>query len=86
MKCDRRACGNATSGDLLYCSERCYNLDNDPNPITVTRRNNARGFGGAFGGGIHWQERKPVILPENRTSDPWDTDYPQPADDVEGAA
>lgn len=86
MTCDRPGCKKPTTGDLLYCSERCYQLDNDPNPVTVTRRNNAGGFGGAFGGGLHWREPQPVILPENRASDPWDADYPQPTDDVEGAA
>jgi len=58
MMCDRPGCGEETSGDLLYCSDRCYDLDNDPNPITVLARNKA----GGFGRDLQWSVSDPVRL------------------------
>ena len=71
MQCDRPGCKRETTGDLLYCSERCFNLDNDPTPITVLAANKA----GGFGLGLERQERQPVILPKNRACAAWDADY-----------
>lgn len=49
--CERPKCRNTTTGDLRYCSDRCYDLDNDElTPVTV---------GSITGIGM----RTPVILP-----------------------
>ncbi|MFI7678526.1 hypothetical protein [Actinophytocola sp. NPDC049390] len=59
MKCDRPKCNKQTTGDALYCSDRCFDLDNDPTPITVLARNKA----GGFGRDLQWQVPDAVILP-----------------------
>lgn len=33
--CARPGCNSVCTSDWLYCSERCYNDDNDPNPVTL---------------------------------------------------
>lgn len=64
MICERPKCRQEAAGDLLYCSDRCYDLDNDPNPITVLARNKA----GGFGRNPQWQVPDPVHLPPERAS------------------
>lgn len=59
MECERKVCSQETVGDLRYCSDHCYGLDNDPVPVTVLSRNKAGGFGRA----LHWQTPDPVVLP-----------------------
>lgn len=44
-KCDLRSCRNTTTSDDLYCSDTCFELDNDPNPIQPISRNKSGGFG-----------------------------------------
>lgn len=70
MQCDRRGCREQVIDDLLYCSQRCFDLDNDPVPITVLSPNKH----GGYGTGLEWQERRPVVLTGRRT-DPYDTEY-----------
>lgn len=63
MICDRPRCTKPTTGDLLYCSDRCYELDNDPTPITALARSKTAGDGGS-GKFVHWgSDLVPVILP-----------------------
>lgn len=60
MICERPQCSKPTSSDLLYCSDRCYDLDNDPTPITVcASRNQATTALGTFA----QYDRTPVHLP-----------------------
>lgn len=49
----------APDGDL-YCSDACYDLDNDDIPITPLARNKA----GGFGRGLSWGEPQKIYLPE----------------------
>jgi hypothetical protein len=71
VTCDRPKCTKETVGDLLYCSQRCYDLDNDPTPITVLARNKA----GGFGHDLSWQQAYPVILPERREPERYDRTF-----------
>ena len=50
MTCERPGCKNSTVEDLRYCSDACFDQDNDPTPIIVLARNKA----GGFGTDIHW--------------------------------
>lgn len=60
MVCERKGCVAKTEEDLRYCSDWCYNLDNDDfTPVTVLSPNKANGFGY----GLEWSERQPVIVP-----------------------
>lgn len=68
MQCDRRGCRGQVIDDLLYCSQRCFDLDNDPNPIIVLAANKVGGFGNS----LDWCERRPVVTLSNQ---PFDTDY-----------
>ncbi len=45
MRCERPKCGNDITGDLLYCSDRCYELDSDPVPVQPLARNKVNGLG-----------------------------------------
>jgi hypothetical protein len=58
--CSRPKCQEKTAD--LYCSERCYELDNDPNPIQPIARNKADGFGLE----LSRMQPQPVILPHIR--------------------
>lgn len=58
--CERPKCGKPTTGDLRYCSDRCFDLDNDPNPVQPISRNKA----GGFGFGLSRSVREPVVLPK----------------------
>jgi hypothetical protein len=57
--CDRPKCQNAATDSNLYCSEVCFELDNDPNPIQPI----ARYKSGGFGYEISRMVREPVRLP-----------------------
>lgn len=61
MQCDRKGCNRRTpqTGTDLYCSDRCYDLDNDPNPIQPLARNKAGGFGNELSRAVP----QPVHLP-----------------------
>jgi len=59
VQCERPKCTQETTSDLLYCSERCFELDHDPCPVQPLARNKA----GGFGNGISRMTRQPVILP-----------------------
>ncbi len=43
--CTRLKCQNAAADGDLYCSDACFDLDNDPNPIQPIARNKVDGFG-----------------------------------------
>lgn len=58
--CDRPGCLKAAPPGELYCSDTCYDADNDPNPVTVVAPNKT----GGFGNDLHWQDRTPVHLPD----------------------
>lgn len=62
MICERIKCREETLGDLLYCSDHCYELDNDPIPITVLARNKA----GGFGRDLQWSVPDPVHVSTTR--------------------
>lgn len=64
MNCDRPECRNATESDLLYCSDDCYELDNDPNPITVLAKNKI----GGFGNDLYRSYPEPVRIPREGDS------------------
>jgi hypothetical protein len=64
MNCDRPGCGNTTEGDLLYCSDGCFGLDNDPNPITVLARHKI----GGFGNDLYRSYPEPVHIPREGES------------------
>lgn len=55
MRCERPECRQESVGDLLYCSDRCYDLDNDPTPITVRSKGATNTFTA--------YTRQPVIIP-----------------------
>lgn len=57
--CERPGCSNRTDGDLRYCSDACYDADNDSVPVTVNARNKA----GGFGRDTHWMAPDPVPVP-----------------------
>ena len=48
MICERPRCNKECTGDLLYCSERCYDLDHEPVPVQPLARNKVGGFGDDF--------------------------------------
>lgn len=62
MICERPKCNTPVRADMLYCSDECYDADNDPTPVTVLARNKA----GGFGHDLHWTERTPVNLPKEK--------------------
>lgn len=47
--CDRPRCTRPAPATDLYCSQACYELDNDDVPVTVSFR------GGSTFAGLHWQ-------------------------------
>lgn len=56
FRCDRPGCYTIAPAGDRYCSDTCYALDNDTNPITAIGRNKVDGFGNA----LHWMTRTPV--------------------------
>jgi hypothetical protein len=55
--CDRPKCGRQAPAGDLYCSERCFEQDHDPTPITVRKQGGVSIF--------TRYTREPVILPDN---------------------
>lgn len=53
--CDRPRCSRPAPATDLYCSQQCYELDNDDIPVTVSFRKD-----NAFAG-LHWQSHTTVV-------------------------
>lgn len=68
--CDRPQCQKAPEEGWLYCSQECYDLDNDPIPITVVARNKAGGFGHE----LHWQTPDEVRIEPSTPKRPNEVD------------
>lgn len=62
-ECERPRCTKKCDGDLLYCSERCFQMNNDPNPIQP--------MASLEGLGMARRVPRPVVL--NRTLAPMDS-------------
>lgn len=45
IACDRPRCTRKAPDGDLYCSTRCFDADNDPNPIQPIAANKVGGFG-----------------------------------------
>lgn len=80
MICDRRKCRKEAVAGMLHCSERCYELDNDPVPVTPVSPNKT----GGFGRDLHWSvpqhpqaERRPRECPwcAGSESDEWSDEF-----------
>jgi len=55
-RCDRPGCGKVAPTGELYCSEACFDRDNDPIPVQPLARNKV----GGFGAGLSRMEPEPV--------------------------